>query len=106
MTKAKTKKRKRKNKRQSANVVLVPEEEEEENIAKNSAIDYEQFSKQIEKLPLSEILLKLYEWGAISDTEFKKKIKMVWSCNIPSCEHKTKIGAWIHYYINKIFGRS
>ena len=31
-----------------------------------------------------------------------KKIKIVWSCGVkPFCEHKTKLGAWLHIYLNK-----
>jgi len=30
----------------------------------------------------------------------KKKIKIVWSCGVrPFCEHKTKWGARVHYYL-------
>ncbi len=33
----------------------------------------------------------------------KKEIKIVWSCGVKSfCEHKTKLGAWIHILLSKL----
>lgn len=33
-----------------------------------------------------------------------RKIKFVWACGVtPFCEHKTKIGAYLHIFINKLW---
>lgn len=32
-----------------------------------------------------------------------KKIKIAWSCGVkPFCEHKTKLGVWLHIWITKL----